>query len=162
MGKYFVSESFSRRVDPKTGYISDYSEKKEVVKVETEPFFLTYSKQIIALYSSNILNATTKVLYKLLEFSEWNTGKVYMTAGRTEEIMQICGLSKSSYYRAIDELLNIGLISKEKGCYIIQENMFWKGDRAMRDQVIRAKMKVSFSPVFEEEKKKRGRKKKEE
>lgn len=148
MQKFITKEYKGHRVDPETGEIYEFSECKEVVKVEVEPFFLTYSKQILALYSSTVLNVTTKVLYKLLEFAEFNTGKVYMNSERVEEIMSVCSISRASYHRAINELISIGIISKNKNTYTISENMFWKGDRKAREEIRNARLMVSFSPVF--------------
>lgn len=156
MRKFLVEDYEHQAIDPETGEINSYTKHKEIQFKETEPFFLTYSKQIIALYSTDVLNATTKVLYKMLEFSEWNTGKVYMTADRVEDILCICGISKASYHRAIKELIGKGIITKGKGSYTISENMFWKGDLKMRDKVINAKMQITFTPIFEEKEKKEG------
>ena len=126
MKKFITKEYKGQRVNPDTGEIYEFSECKSVVKTDAEPFFLTYSKQILALYDSTVLNVTTKVLYKLLEFAEFNT-------------------------RAINELIEIGIISKNKSTYTISENMFWKGDRKAREDIMNAKLMVSFSPVFDEE-----------
>ena len=151
MKKFVTKEYTGMRIDPNTGEVLEYSQRKEIIKADSEPFFLTYSKQILALYDSTILNATTKVLYKIMEFAEFNTGKVYMNAERVEEIMNVCSISRASYHRAIKELVDIGIITKNRNTYTIAENMFWKGDRKMRDDIINSKLMVSFSPVFEEE-----------
>ncbi len=154
MRKFLVEDYEHQVVDPETGEINSYTKHKKIQLKETEPFFLTYSKQIIALYSTDVLNATTKVLYKMLEFSEWNTGKVYMTADRVEDILNTCSISRASYHRAIKELIGKGIITKGKGSYTISENMFWKGDLKMRDKVINAKMQITFMPIFQEKEKK--------
>lgn len=151
MKKFITKEYKGQRVNPDTGEIYEFSECKSVVKTDAEPFFLTYSKQILALYDSTVLNVTTKVLYKLLEFAEFNTGKVYMNSDRVDEIMRDCSISRASYHRAINELIEIGIISKNKSTYTISENMFWKGDRKAREDIMNAKLMVSFSPVFDEE-----------
>lgn len=151
MRKFLVEDYEHQVIDPETGEINSYTKHKEVQLKETEPFFLTYSKQIMALYDTDVLNATTKVLYKMLEFSEWNTGIVYMTAGRIDEIMDSCGISRASYQRAVKELTSKGIISKGKGCYIISENMFWKGDLKMRDKVRKARMQITFTPIIQED-----------
>ena len=156
MRKFLVEDYEHQAVDLETGEINSYTKHKEIQLKETEPFFLTYSKQIIALYSTDVLNATTKVLYKMLDFSEWNTGKVYMTADRVEDILCTCSISRASYHRAIKELIGKGIIAKGKGSYTISENMFWKGDLKMRDKVINAKMQITFTPIFEEKEKKEG------
>jgi hypothetical protein len=151
MKKFTVTEYKGQRVNAETGEVYEYSQQKSVIKTEVEPFFLTYSKQILALFDSEVLNATTKVLYKLLEFAEFNTGKVYMTPERVDELLSISGVSRASYHRAIKELTNKGVITKNKGTFTIAENMFWKGDRKVRDEIINSRLMVSFSPVFESE-----------
>lgn len=149
MSKFLTVEQRYNRIDRNTGEVVEQYNSKEVVLKQTEPFFLTYSRQILALYRTDILNATTKVLYKMLEFSEWNTGKVYMTTDRIEEVMQTCDISRASYQRAVRELMKFGIISKGKGSYTIAEDMFWKGEIKMRDKVRNAKMKVGFTPVLD-------------
>lgn len=154
MKKFITREYKGKRVNPNTGEIYEFSELKEVVKTDQEPFFFTYSKQILALYGSNVFNASTKVLWKLLEFAEFNTGKIYMNAERVEEIMSTCGISRTSYHRAINDLIEIGIITKNKTTFTIAENMFWKGDKKAREEIINSRLMVSFSPVFEDEIKK--------
>lgn len=147
MGKNIVKTTTATQID-KEGVVRNFTEKMEVVKVDVEPFFLTYSKQIMALYDMPVFNATTKVFWKLLEFAEWNTGEVIMNINRRNEIMNVCGISKTSYYRALDELIAANLISKNKDVYTIDERMFWKGDRKTRKELMEAKLKVTFNPIF--------------
>lgn len=147
-----MKEVQSNHVDFETGEIHNIVSKKELVKVEVEPFFFTYSKQILALYGLSVFNATTKVLWKLLEIAEWNTGKVYMNIERRKEIMDECSISRASFDRAIKELSDVGIITKEKSTYIIDGTMFWKGDREGRKKLIKeAQLKVTFSPVFKDD-----------
>lgn len=117
--KFLYQETQYQHTDTSTGEITDYTNKKELVKIEVEPFFFTYSKQILALYGMSVFNATTKVLWKLLEVAEWNTGKVYMNSVRKKEIMEICGISKASFDKAIRELVSVGIIKKEHTTYTI-------------------------------------------
>lgn len=149
MGKYVVKSIETEKVDKETGEVIKRTEAVSIIRKDAEPFFLTYSKGIMSLYGKTVFNVTTKVLWKLMEYAEYNTGKVYMTAERTEEIMQECGLSKSSYYRAIEELKKAGIITGGKSTFTIAENMFWKGDRKAREELKQAQLKVIFEPVYE-------------
>lgn len=149
MSKYSTKTHFSQNVDMATGEIKEYSKVVDVVKNEVEPFFLTYSREILALYGKSIFNATTKVLWKLLEIAEYNTGKVYVTTERRNNIMSVCGISRASYDRAVRELVEADIMAKEGNTYTIRENMFWKGDRDERKKLLNARLKVSFSPVFD-------------
>lgn len=130
------------------GVVRKFTESVEVVKTDAEPFFLTYSKQILSLYNMSVFNVTTKVFWKLLEYAEWNTGEVIMNINRRNEIMSICSISKTSYYRALDELINAGLITKNKDVYKIDERMFWKGDRKSRNELMNARFSMTINPVF--------------
>jgi predicted transcriptional regulator len=151
MSRFFTEEYKGYRTNPDTGEIMEFSEHKSVQLKKAEPFFQVYSQQILALYSTDVMNATTKVLYKMLEYAEWNTGKVFMTTDRVEEIMTSCNISRASYHRGVKELIDKGIIIKGKGSYTIAENMYWKGDLKMREDIIKAKMKVTFTPVLEDE-----------
>lgn len=151
MGKYLLKKNTGTFVDEETGEIKSYTNSVELVREDTEPFFLTYSKQIIALYELPLFNVITKVFWKLLEYAEFNTGKVYMNVNRRKEVMDICSISKTSYYRAIDELVKAGIIEKDGDTYTIDERMFWKGDRKVRDELKDARLKVSLSPIFQED-----------
>lgn len=151
MGKYLLKKNTGTFVDEETGEIKSYTNSVELVREDTEPFFLTYSKQIIALYELPLFNVITKVFWKLLEYAEFNTGKVYMNVNRRKEVMDICSISKTSYYRAIDELVKAGIIEKDGDTYTIDERMFWKGDRKVRDELKDARLKVSLSPIFQKD-----------
>ena len=151
MSKYTTRRVTNQIADSETGEIKEYTERVDVIKNELEPFFLTYSREILALYGKSIFNATTKVLWKLLEFAEYNTGKVYVTSERRKEIMEICSISRASYDRAIRELVEAEILSKEGSTYTIASNMFWKGDRDVRKRLLGARLMVSFLPVFDEQ-----------
>jgi len=150
MSKYSTRSVKNKRYDPETGVLLEYTDRVEVIKNDIEPFFLTYSREILALYGKSIFNATTKVLWKLLEIAEYNTGKIYMTVERRNNIMSVCDISRASYDRAVKELVDAEIMKKEGNTYTIRADMFWKGDRDERKKLLNAKLRVSFSPVFEE------------
>lgn len=151
--KYTTRTVRMQTTDPKTGEVTNYLDKSEVIAAKTEPFFFTYSKEIMALYGKSVFNATTKVLWKLLELADYNTGKVAMNIDRRRDIMEECSISRPSFDRAIRELIDVGIIAKDGVVtYKIDENMFWKGDRKTREKLIKdAQLKISFTPVFSED-----------
>lgn len=151
MSKYTTRKVTAQRYDPETGEVLEYTDRTEVVKNELEPFFLTYSKQIMSLLGKPVFNTTTKVLWKFLEFAEYNTGKVYMNADRVNDVMMACEISRSSYTRAVKELVDVGIVSKKGTTYTIDENMFWKGDRSQREKLREAKLRVAFIPEYDED-----------
>jgi len=150
MSKYSTRSVHSEITDPNTGEIRSYTDRVEVVKNEVEPFFLTYSREILALYGKSIFNATTKVLWKLLEIAEYNTGKVYVTTERRNSIMDACSISRASYDRAVRDLVEAEIIKKDGNTYTIRHDMFWKGDRDERRKLLNARLRISFTPMFPE------------
>lgn len=62
--------------------------------------------------------------------------------------MEVCSIGKTSYYRALDDLVAAGLITKNKDVYTIDERMFWKGDRKTRNELMNARLKVTLNPIF--------------
>lgn len=62
MGKYIVKSVETSRVDKETGEIIEKTKSVAVVKAQSEPFFLTFSKGIMALYGDRIANPPIKVL----------------------------------------------------------------------------------------------------
>lgn len=149
MSKFVIRKAHMENVDPSTGEVLGYYDSVTVEKVQAEPFFLTFSKTILALYGKSIFNNTTKVLWKLLEYAEYNSGYVYMTVQRREELMNECSMSRASYDRAIKELAECGIIQKEGNTYIIDNRMFWKGDRKTREKLIKdASLRITFDAVF--------------
>ena len=151
MSKVFIKKNEGVIKDPYTGEERAYVNSMELVKADAEPFFLTYSKQIIALYDLPLFNVTTKVFWKLLEYAEFNTGKVYMNSNRRKDVMAICKISRTSYYRAIEELIKANIIEKDDEVYTINEDMFWKGDRKAREEISKSKLKLNFSSTYPEE-----------
>lgn len=149
--KYITRNFFKEEADLETGEIKRFTEISEVVKRDSEPFFLTYSREILALYGKSIFNATTKVLWKLLEIAEYNTGEIYMTAKRRNIIMETCGISRASFDRAIRELEEADILERDGTTYSIRPDMFWKGDRKERNKLLTAKLKISFSAVYADE-----------
>lgn len=154
MSRFVTRKTHMENVDPSTGEIVGYYDSVTVEKVPSEPFFLTFSKAILALYGKSIFNNTTKVFWKLLEYAEYNTGTVYMNSQRKKELMKECNISIASYNRAIKELAECEIINKNGSTYTIDSNMFWKGDRKTREKLIKeASLKISFDAVFPDDNK---------
>lgn len=92
-----------------------------------------------------------KLLPRLLEMAQFNTGEISLSTGMRAQLMTELNLSKSVFTRALNELLENGalfpkvLVTKNKdgsetrteikGEYIVNPEMFWKGDLKKRRQL---------------------------
>ena len=132
--------------------------KQFVYKADEEPFYNVFIKYIKWMFDINSI-VTLKVLAYLLEIAEFNTGRVSLTAGERLRLMESVKITKSAVTRAVKELVDAGAITsvcrvnKEtgeqiimRGEYMINPQMFWKGELKKRKQLI-----VEFRAVYDDE-----------
>lgn len=157
--KGFVSSS-TRTITDENGIVRVRTESKQFVyKSEEDPFysvFLSYVKWMFSLSSA----VAIKVLLYMLSIAEFNTGRVSLTTGVRSGIMDELGIKPQSLSRAIRELTDNNAVSKDyyidratgeqkfrKGEYVINPQMFWKGDLKKRKELI-----VEFKAVYDDQK----------
>lgn len=146
--KGFVS-SVTQKVTDENGFERVRTETKQFVyKSDEEPFYNIFLNYVHWMY--DISSAVTlKVLLRLLEDAEFNTGRVQLTAGARTDILSSLGISAQALSRSLRELVQADAISKSysfnkatgeqverKGEYVINPKMFWKGDLKTRKKLI--------------------------
>lgn len=100
-----------------------------------EPFFFTYINDISNLCHCKIFDVNTRVLWKLMEFAEYNSGRIYMNSDRIKQVLTSCDIGKSSYYRAVNALKDSDVISEDNNTFTVSPKLFWKGDKLTRDRL---------------------------
>lgn len=144
--KQIVHENSKTVVDTYTGeLIQETTSKVFTVKKEVEPFFLTYSRFMSILYNLNSL-AAVKILWKFLEIAKYNTGEVFITPQIKKNIIESLNISLSIYNKSIVTLKEVEIISGERGLYIINPKIHWKGDFKTREKLIQSGIKVTIQP----------------
>lgn len=132
------------------------TEKTMVHKVETEAFFMTFINYVGWQY--DIKSDTAKsVLSRLMELAEFNTGKVMLSPGERKRIIERLGISRVGLYKALNQLLSVGAIAKvydtntatgevseARGEYMINPEMFWRGELSKRGELI-----VEFKSIYD-------------
>lgn len=144
--KQIVHENSKTVVDTYTGeLIQETTSKVFTVKKEVEPFFLTYSRFMSILYNLNSL-AAVKILWKFLEIAKYNTGEVFITPQIKKNIIESLNISLSIYNKSIVTLKEVEIISGERGLYVINPKIHWKGDFKTREKIIQSGIKVTIQP----------------
>lgn len=156
--KGFVSSTTQSVID-ENGFERVRTQTKQFVyKTEEDSFYNVFLDYVHWMY--NIRSAITlKVLLWMLENAEFNSGKVMLTIGARAELREFLDISAQALSRALQELLCNGAISRcytvdkktgeqkeRKGEYIINPQMFWKGELKTRRKLI-----VEFKAVYEDE-----------
>lgn len=144
--KQIVHENSKTVVDTYTGeLIEETTSKVFTIKKEVEPFFLTYSRFMSILYDLNSLS-TVKILWKFLEIAKYNTGEVFVTPQIKKKIIEDLKISLSIYNKALVILKDAEIISGERGLYVINPKIHWKGDFKTREKLIKSGIKVTIQP----------------
>lgn len=123
--KSILTESkLSTRVDETTGEVIEETVSKTFfINKKSEPFFLTYVKGLSIIY--NITSAAAlRLLYKLLELSEFNKTEIQISAPKKKEILKELKISEPCFTKAMKILSDAGLVTGSRGLYNISEDIF--------------------------------------
>lgn len=145
MGKIIMYEEECQVVNPATGEVVRSKKTKSSKRVSSEPFFCTYINALPLLCGNSTFGAKMRVLFKLLEYEEYNTGMVYMTPSRVNEVMGDCNITQRTYYRIISSLKADNIIEGDKGVLRINVKMFWKGDRNKRNELMHSGIHTEYT-----------------
>ena len=116
-------------------------------KIDQDKFYMTFIDYVKWIYGLTTIT-TLKVLYKLLEIAEYNTGEVSLSPGKRQEIMESIGIKKSAFTQALNQLVKSGALEVKyktdkdtgelipvRGEYRISPEMFWKGELKKRTEL---------------------------
>lgn len=117
-----------------------------------EPFYKTYIDYVGWMYDINN-GAAKSVLVYFMEHAEYNTGLVRFTAIDRKQLMMKLNLSRAGLYKAIKYLEKVSAVTSVEyegavgGQYMINPQMFWKGDKNMRSDLMVSFCRIINDPV---------------
>ena len=127
----------TQTVDLNMGEIKEYETQKTYTrKVETESFYMTFIDYIAPLFNLKS-DAAKNVLNWMCCHAEYNTGKVQLTTNQRDLACMELGMKSNSLSNHLKKLKDLSLISGEKGDFIINTQIFWKGDTITRDKLLK-------------------------
>jgi len=137
MAKHLVQSTETQHVDEETGQlIVTTIEKVHTIKVNEEGFFMTYISMLRPFYQLEHL-ADVKLIVKLCELAEFNTGKVSISTAKRKELCDELNISTSNFSKYIKRLKDKELISGGQGEWTVSPALFWKGDRKTRAALLK-------------------------
>lgn len=148
MGKFKVTETTQTRLDEYGAIVTETTSKSWVIKKDTEPFFLTYLNSISWIYGLNSIT-TIKVLYKLLERSNFNSNKVDISTKLRKNICEQLDITPPTLSKSIKQLLDLKVLYEDDDAYRIDEKLFWKGDYKTREQLLKANCTITITPDYD-------------
>lgn len=137
MAKTLKHETIKQVKDKETGEWSEMTTSKTfAIPVNEEEFYMTFIKSLSSILNLNSFTEV-KVLVRLCEIAEFNTGKVSLTAGKRTEFIESLSINKAYLSSSIKSLINKGLLKGDKGEYQINPLVFWKGSLKERNALIK-------------------------
>lgn len=123
------------KVDQETGVVTE-TEKTFRIIGNSETFYMTYIEHMAKLF--NITSITDiKILWKFCLLANYNNGEVNLTADKRAKLQEELNIASTQITRSINSLKELELIFGDKGTYIINPSVFWKGDKMGRDTTIK-------------------------
>jgi len=136
--KVFLESKTTQHVDPATGEIMMTETKKlhKVVTKSEDRFFQVYYETLASVYQLKYAD-DLKLLIKLAELAEWNTGRVLLPATVREDVCTSLQIHTTNLSKSIKRLKEKDLIQGERGDFIINPSIFWKGEKSVREQALK-------------------------
>lgn len=137
MAKSLKSETIRQIKNKDTGEWEEMTTSKTfAIPVNEEEFYMTFIKNLSSILNLNSFTEV-KVLVKMCEIAEFNTGKVSLTTGKRNDFMEELSINKAYLSASIKSLIMKGLIRGNKGEYQINPLIFWKGSLKERNALIK-------------------------
>lgn len=133
-------------VDRQTGEVAKIElQKRSKIYIDSEPFYMVFIDYLAPLY--DLKNGTSKaVLSWLCSRAQFNTGKVSISAEDRKEMSAELDISKVTITQCLKELVTKKLISGKGGSYVINPQIFWRGDLLSRNALLDTKeIQITFS-----------------
>lgn len=119
-------------VNETTGEVLTTS-KEFTIKTSSEEFFLVFFQSLGSLYKLNSA-IDIKLLAYLCSNAVFNTCTTYLSATRRKEFMMMNpGITTQTISNSISRLKTLGLLQGDRGEYMINPEVMWKGSVKERD-----------------------------
>lgn len=147
MGRKFITQDIEKTViDSQTGEVlQTTSQRTFTTQIKSEEFYMTFIDYIAPLYELKS-NSLKNLLTYLCEHAEFNTGKVSLTTAARKVACSYLNISNNTLTNYLKKLKDSNLIDGQDGEFIINPQIFWKGDTKSRAQLLeKEEIKITFN-----------------
>lgn len=136
MSEFEVNEFEERpaEVDDRTG-AELYAEFLSKVERPKDEFVYYYGKYLSIM--SGMTGAATSLLFWLAMNTEVNTGRVLVQSMAQRGALAELGITVGTYYKALNQLKELGVIKGENAVYYVNPAYVWKGTADARSKFIK-------------------------
>lgn len=145
MGKF---NTYTQRevLNPDTGeLVTIESSKTFTTKISEDKFYMTFIDYMSPIFGLKP-EAAKSLLAWMCSHAEYNTGRVSLSAADRKQICGELDISNNSITNYLKTLKKLKLINGEKGTFVINPKIFWKGELAARKELLKNKdIRITFS-----------------
>lgn len=129
-------------LDKETGeLITSTTEKTYSYKLkDNDEFTMTYYKYILKAMSNIKSEKTFILFFHIMDLANYNTGEIVISSPIRKKICKEMEIKNSNFTKYINELKQHKVIAGSRGLYLINPEIFWKGDRNIRNQAVKNKL----------------------
>lgn len=136
MARRLTGTKTVQTVDGATGeLITVETEKNFLLKVDPERFYMCFFEKMSSFYGIKHIS-DMKIMVAMCEQAEFNTGIVTMSKRVRAIIGEKTGVSMSNISKNLKRLIDIDLIAEMNGDYVINPEVFWKGELKKRAELL--------------------------
>lgn len=146
MAKRTVQTIVREEVDKTTGEVFTFESKKVFTeKINPEHFYMTFIDYVAPIYNLHS-EVARKMLDWMCERAQYNTGIVDLSTSKRQQMCKDLSITSNQITNNLKKLKELKLIEGDKGTFIINAEIFWKGDlSARREEILKNKnLQVSF------------------
>lgn len=112
--------------------------KRYAVKVTSEDFYMTFFTSLAGFFALKSA-VDIKVMVKMCEYAQFNTGQVDLSPAARLEFCEHLKISNQQLTNALRALKSKNLLSGDKGRFLINPSVFWKGSTEVRAKLLEDK-----------------------
>jgi hypothetical protein len=145
-----VVEHKTEVVNQATGEVTETTKTVTIRTDSQEEFFQMYIQAMTPVFKVTSLPAM-KLLMKMCQLAIYNTGEVYLPQGIRAELCEELGMRNNQITNILADLKKLGLVTGEKGVFIINPYIAWKGEKKVRMAEIK-KMELNLKIQYQSDK----------
>lgn len=115
--------------------VTTVTRKDYSMEVSIDEYYYNFIKFISPIYELTCIT-DAKILAYMCENCEFNTAKVRITAADRKKLLGITGVKTQAISNAIARLKGLGLVSGEGGVYMLNPEIWWKGNMKTRRELL--------------------------
>ena len=136
--KEVKSKKVQKSLNQQTGELLEVTtENSYFLKTKAQiPFFFVFPDSIDNIFSIKS-SIDLKVILKFCCMAQYNTNTVLLPTKTRKELCSFLHITPQQLSNSIANLKGKNLVTGEKGTYLINPNIFWKGSTHQRDKLLK-------------------------